>query len=397
MRRGSWYQFGDRSQRLAQELLEAGIGVGVILSPRDLTFAKACQYAEAYKSLGAEVLIDLQFYVPDFSNSKMETYPTNEYRLALSDLARIPEREATALAGNLERIESALRVDAVLAPALAYESGRHDLDELNARLFQIGKAVGDNLGIPTYSTVVLGNSATTSGVVLQASLSQATSLDADGWYYAFEFSPERIPSDASEVLRCIQAGLTLACTGRPVLHAYAGPMALLSHCFGATGAAVGHCQNLWRFSRDRWEAGPAQGGGGDAPPRFFSSSLWGTVIYPDETAQLTPALRAEVITPTEYSAQVTAGLPWDRWDANKHFMAIVGRSVGSASSNTDPLVCAATASSVLERATTLHGRIAATGVILRDNTFAYQNNWRRSLQQLVTESRADFEYLSLLP
>ena len=41
MNRGAWHQCGDRSQRLVIEQLEAGRGVGVILSPRDLTRDRA--------------------------------------------------------------------------------------------------------------------------------------------------------------------------------------------------------------------------------------------------------------------------------------------------------------------------------------------------------------------
>ena len=93
-----------------------------------------------------------------------------------------------------------------------------------------------------------------------------------------------LPSVRETVRRCCVAGLTLACTGKPVLHAYAGPMGLLSFGFGATGVAIGHSQNLWKFTRDRWMPAASQGGGGDAPARFFSKALWGTIIYPDETS-----------------------------------------------------------------------------------------------------------------
>lgn len=58
MRRGAWHQFGDKSQRIAEEQLERGTGVGVIISERDLSRRHAAQYAEAYHQLGAHVLID---------------------------------------------------------------------------------------------------------------------------------------------------------------------------------------------------------------------------------------------------------------------------------------------------------------------------------------------------
>ena len=47
MKRGAWHQCGDRSQKLVVEQLTAGHGVGVILSPRDLS-DMAVKYAAQY-------------------------------------------------------------------------------------------------------------------------------------------------------------------------------------------------------------------------------------------------------------------------------------------------------------------------------------------------------------
>ncbi len=163
------------------------------------------------------------------------------------------------------------------------------------------KAVGDATGKPTYATVFLGSSVTGSAVTIESVLSNATALECDGWYYAFEFPAERLPSDEDDVYRSLACGLTLACTGKPVLHGYAGPLGLCSHGFGATGVAVGHSQNIWRFCRERFEAPTGSGGGGDAPPRFFSRALWGTIVFPNETALLSDELREQVLTHSPFS------------------------------------------------------------------------------------------------
>ena len=154
-------------------------------------------------------------------------------------------------------------------------------------------------------------------------LSSATALDADGWYYAFEFDDtERLPTDVNAVFRYCAAGLTLACTGKPVMHAYAGPLANMAFGAGARGAAVGFWQNLWGFSRSRYQPAGAQGGGGDAPPRFFSVPLWGTIVFPDEVLQLAPALLAQVIFHSPFSVPVsaTAGVQWPKWDSHRHML-----------------------------------------------------------------------------
>jgi len=396
MKRGFWHQFGDRSQRLAQEQLANGNGVGVIVSTRDLSYDKAVNYAESYKAAGAEVLIDQQFYVPHFTNPQLASYPINKYRVSVSDLNHLSDRDASQLASSLELINQRVKANAVLAPALAYEAGRLDIDLLNTRLFHISKEVGNALGIPTYATVVLGQSTTTSQENMNLALSRATSLNADGWYYAFEFSPERVPSDVNAVHSCCKAGLTLACTGKPVLHGYAGPMALLSMGFGATGTAVGHSQIMWRFARERWAPSDDQGGGGDAPPRFFSTTLWGTIIYPDEITLLPAALQSEVLVHSPFSAQVNSNLSWPRWEANKHLIYAIGQVISDISVNSDARTCAQQAIDRLSSATNLHGRIATKGLNLRNGTNIYQDAWSLALRRLMTNASNDYDYLSLI-
>ncbi len=399
MRRGPWHQFGDKSQRLVIEQLQQGAGVGVILSPRDLPMPKAIEYAQRYHGLGAHVLIDQQFFVPQFRHPNLDSYPTRQHLTTTTQLLQITDSDLAALATELYAINSALSADGLIAPALVYEAGRSDIIQLNTRLFSAAKQAGGKLGIPTYATVIIGNSAIASDKTINEILSHATSLNSDGFYYSFEFSPERIPSSSDNVLKCCTAGLTLACTGLPVLHAYAGPMALLSLGFGATGSAIGHSQNLWRFPRSRWAPPPDQGGGGKAPPRFFSHSLWGTIIYPDEIDRLTPTMRNQVLTPSPFSSQVSSKPPftaWTQWAAKKHMVYIICSAVSTIANNSDPLVNANTAIAQLQGAVNLHGNIASTGMTLRDNTNTYQENWRLAMTELINTRSVDYNYLALL-
>jgi hypothetical protein len=396
MRRGAWHQCGDRSQKLAEEQLQHGAGVGVIISPRDLSRAKALAYAERYRALGAEVLIDHQFYVPAFTNPKLDSYPISRLRAGVSSLNRISDDELTEFANELRIDHQELNADALIAPGVVYEAGRLDIAQLNARLFSAAKHVGDQLNIPTYATIVLGRSVVASDQTITPVLSQATALNSDGWYFAFEFEEGRVPSARDSVRRCCTTGLTLACTGKPVLHAYAGPLGLLSLGFGATGVGIGHSQNLWKFTRDRWQPPGPQGGGGDAPPRFFSAALWGTIIYPDETRPLPAAIRTQVLTPSPFSTQVSSNLPWERWDSNKHLLYILASTLGGMATVQDPRANARAAIDRLQKAGDLHQLIQQSGIFLTDNTNVYQANWRLALEDLLRDRAGDFDYLDLL-
>jgi hypothetical protein len=139
MRRGIWHQFGDRSQTLALEQLEQGVGVGVIVSPRDLALHKAVEYAEQYHHLGAQVLIDCQFYVPDFSNDKITSYEMDEYRAPVSQLHQVTDQQLAGLALTLEDRHRELSADGIIAPAIVYEAGRPDIVDINAQLFNTAK------------------------------------------------------------------------------------------------------------------------------------------------------------------------------------------------------------------------------------------------------------------
>jgi hypothetical protein len=155
MRRGAWHQFGDRSQKLAAEQLANGAGVGIILSVRDLSRDNAIDYARLYHNLGAHVLIDQQFYNPEYSNQLLRTYPISKYRASISKLTQISDSDLIDFATMLRLDNGDTKADGLIAPAVTYKAARQDIVEFNKRLFVEAKQVGDDLGIPTYATVIL--------------------------------------------------------------------------------------------------------------------------------------------------------------------------------------------------------------------------------------------------
>ena len=396
MRRGAWHQFGDRSQKMVLEQLERDVGVGLILSPRDISQDLAIEYAEQYQDFGVEILMDQQFYEPTYTNRKMETFAINEFRTSISKLRQISDPQLSGVAASLDEIHRNIFATGVIAPALTYEAGRQDIVDVNSRLFSAAKTVGDAIGIPTYASVVLGKSAIANINTVNAAVSNATSLPADGWYFAFEFEPDRLPVDQSAVYRCCVAGIKLACTGKPVLHAYAGPMAPISFGFGATGAAIGHSQNQWKFTRERWQPTVRQGGGGDAPARFWSTSLWGTIVYPDETVQLTAGLRERVLTLSPYSEPVGAGLAWPKWDSNKHLIYMVANQASECAAKGSAREIASHVRGRLRAAVRLHNEIRSRRINLRDRTDDYQAGWASAVNELLKKNKDDFDFLEMI-
>lgn len=399
MNPGAWHQCGHNSQKIVLEELENGKGEGVILSPRDLPFGNAEKYSLSYRDLGAEVAYDPQFYIPSFTNSKLKTYPDVISRQNAAGRVPFSGAATAQLRDQLVEINSALQTTLVIAPGVICETATPDTIALNRQLFRGAKLAGDQLGVPTLATIMIGASAAASEASTTAILSALTAVEADGWYFGFEFpSEERLPATKALIKRCLAAILSLACTGKPVFHAYSEPMAVLSLSAGASLVGVGHCQILWHFHRSRWEnrASPQQGGG-DAPPRFFSRMLWGTLVYPDEINQLSTGLQASVLAHSPFSSQVGSGLPWRRWDAYKHCVSVVCDEVATMLTSGSAQSAAAHAETLLQTAIDTFNQVSTEGVTPRDGAAGYQPIWRAALAELLAENAEDYAFMSLLP
>jgi len=396
MQRGAWHQLGWNHQKMAVEQLQNAAGVGVILSPRDLSYSKAKEYVPLYKAEGASVVLDPQWHIPGFSNTQFAEYPTADLRASITDLAAITDVEMESLKEQIVSENSALSTDAVIAPAVLYAAGRSDIVQLNSKLHAVAREAAAQLGVPCYGTAFLSESITNSQKLVESTLSSITALNCDGWYYGFEFPAERIPSSTDAVYRCLQAALLLVQTGKPVLHAYAGPLGILSFAAGCTAAATGHSQKQWRFCPERWEESTDSGGGGNFPARYFSQNLWGTIVFPDETALLPPAVQAQVFTPSPFAPNPLPAT-WTKTNASKHLLFTLCKGIESVAANTDPTSCRIAAESILDGAVSLHKDILTThGITLKDDTAAYQSNWRSALTILEQNHGDDFDFLELL-
>lgn len=395
MRVGTWHQCGHNSQKMIIDLIDNGIGSGVIVSSRDVPRHKAIEYSSIYRSKSCEVIIDLQFCKPDFSNAKIQTYETFDFRQSIARLNAISDAELENLKSAIQNINTEVRTTAILAPAVKYEVGRPDICDLNQKLFDASKNVGDSLSIPTYATVIIGNSATSSMDTINSILSEATSLDCDGWYLGFEFdTQERVPSSVREVYNCCSTQLKLASTGKPVLFAYAGPLGLLSYGVGVTGVGLGHWQNLWQFTRDRFDESDLGGGGGDAPARYFSRAMWGTIVYPDEVSLLNAEMRNIVHTQSPFSPLNFQTIQlWEKWASYKHLLYVIGDTLDQVRMGETPRARLENAKNVLQTAIQTHNRIPFD---LKDNTDSYQANWITVIDRLLRDNSSDYDFLELM-
>ncbi|MFO1046050.1 MAG: hypothetical protein U0941_30090 [Planctomycetaceae bacterium] len=180
------------------------------------------------------------------------------------------------------------------------------------------------------------------------------------------------------------------------MHAYAGPMGILSFAVGCEAAASGANQTQWRFCPERWETSASTGGGnGAAPARYFSRGLWGTIVFPDETAFLTPALYSQIVTTTPFAPNP---LPqtWTKTEALKHSVYTIAKGIEAVAANNTYGDCRTAADAILENAVGLHAQILEDEIVLKDDSAGYQANWREALRLIAERHQEDFDYLELL-
>jgi hypothetical protein len=130
--------------------------------------------------------------------------------------------------------------------------------------------------------------------------------------------------------------------------------------------------------------------------RFFSVPLWGTIVYPDETTQLSATLRARVMLQSPLSTPTVSSLPWKKWDAYQHFIHMIARAIQRNADLRNARKAMSVAVKTLETAAALHVQIRKTGLQLRDNTASYQPVWAKAGKELLSKKSNDFDYLEMI-
>lgn len=400
MHTGLWHQLGDRSQLLAREQLTIrGLG-GVILSPRDLSKQNAEKYGRDYQSLGAEVIFDPQFYIPQHLVGKQNTYEDLiDFRISVSRLAENSATEFRLLSRKLRTLTQQLSCTAIMAPAVAMDAGQPDQLKVNLALLDAAIATGSTLQLPVYGVIPVGESLALSENELADVLSGFTTRDVDGWILMMDLGSDGFCRSVHHASPLCRSVLRLAQSGKPVMHGCAGANCLLSLACGANAFGMTHSKNMWRLPLSRFE--PKEGGGGGAAPtRLFSGALWSTLVFPDELVQLPRRLRAMILETSEwvninpndrqyYPAAIS------QWDAYKHLLHVVESVAGNIL--LQPSIVSRFQSVVdhLESAQILFSQIQSY-YEPKDMASGHHQAWLDVLAQTRADRHADFDYIDLI-
>ena len=399
MKPAVWHQCGDKSQKLVLEEIDHGLGTGVVISPRDLSPQNAESYAAKYHDRKVDVAVDPQFHDVRHNVGAINQWEFNNVREVVGSSRKVTPSQLDLLSKALHATNASVRATYVIAPGLVYDPGRPENLDVNRALFLAARRVGDKLGVPTLGTAVIGNAALASDTSFFSALSDATSVPADGWYYSVEFGKARIPNNENEVYRAGRGLLSLSAAGLPVVHAFAGPTGLIGVGTGATVVAVGHTQNLWKFTRDRWAPRAKGGGGGKAASRLFSRKLWGTLVYPDEIPLLPKTIAASLVEESPFAKPLRSETPFpklSRWDAGKHLVYVVGSELDRILAVPKIRDRCNESMRVLTEASALHSEFRTGGLTLKDETGGYQQPWLAALRRIVADGKDDLAVLEAM-
>ncbi len=400
MRSGLWHQLGDRGQKIALEQLQSGNGVGVILSPRDLSKPKAVEYSSKYREAGSEVIFDPQLYVPHSRVGKQATYEELiDFRVSASRLAEHSPSEFKTLSKVLRKIGRQFSCTAIMAPAIAMQAGQPEDLRVNLSMLDSARDAADRLDIPVFATIPIGESLVLSETELSDVLSVFTSKSVDGWILMMDLGSDGLCRNPRHLAALCRSVLRLAQTGTNVMHGCAGPHCLLSLACGARGVGIAHSKNMWRLPLSRFEVAEG-GGGGAAPIRVFSTALWSTFVFPDEFVRLPKKLRRRVFEPSDWlkinpGADEYIPAKYSQWDANKHLIHALGETVSE-------LLELGTARRVLPRVKEIVHEAASLHDIVgqfydpKDAAAEHHHAWLAVLNSVWMQQRADFDYLAML-
>ena len=401
MHKGVWYQLGDKGQKIAEELLKSSNGVGVVLSPRDISDAKAEEYGRSYRNNNAEVVFDPQLYVPQNSVGLHETHEEfMEFRVSASKLLKHSQSEFARLGAALRNVAKKYSCTAILSPAIALQAGQPEHLKLNIDLLDVAIESASKIGLPVYGVIPIGQSLALSQSELSSVISKYTSKKVDGWMLMMDLGQNGFSVDTVLLKSLGVSILRLAQTGVPVMHGCAGPHALLSSAFGASAVGIAHSKNMWHLPLSRFI--PSDGGGGGASAtRVFSRALWSNFVYPDEFARLPSLLKEQIV---ESSKWVSIDLENDaiylasdfrQWDANKHLLKIIGSEFSDLLSIDDLNIRCDLVEKRLSGSIVLH-KLIGSHYSVKDRASAHQSTWLSVLTDIRKMRKLDYQYLELL-
>jgi hypothetical protein len=218
-----YLQFGHGMMAHCSALIGAGVGEGVILSPRDLTLRQLQEVANTTSRSKKSVIFDPQCYIRDADHPRLteHTYWMAYKKTATSSI--LTEQGAAAVIAPLYAYNVALGTELVLLPGLMADAVTEDWLSLHRNIVeQASRLIEDR---PIFATIALSTDATADEAQVEAVVEEASRWNVAGFYVvaqAAKYLVEDINWLAN--LMILTAGLKLL--GKKVIVGYSNHQSL---------------------------------------------------------------------------------------------------------------------------------------------------------------------------
>ena len=248
-------QMGHGMMGMNRALLQqyaAGRDAGVILWPRTLEQEQVERHAREIHAIGASVLFDTCFYVPNTERARILNFPYwNDVTFETGAFTGATGAEFCRRVIDYQ--VNILNVTDVLLPG-RYTNVRNEEWLAMHRLFA-DTAADMGLNRPVYATVALGPDVLRDAASINAILDEVTSYPVQGIYFLYRTpNDEYLSTDEGFLVNLMIAFLSLTLAGKEVIVGYASQQDLLFAAAGVQTIASGNYRNVRSFSPEILES-----------------------------------------------------------------------------------------------------------------------------------------------
>lgn len=239
-------QQGWGMMSLSAELLESGVGSGVILSPRVLRPEQATRHAVEVRERGAAVLFDPQFYVPRTQLERILEFP---YWQGLQfDTEAFDEDSAAEFCKRVIDYErGVLNVTDVILPGTYTNTADERWRIWQARFAEAGAEYCPDARL--YSTVAIGPDVVRSRYQFDAVLDEVIGYPVAGIYLLLRPPNDSfLVADEDYLYAALDGLLSIRGAGKDVIIGYANQQSLIFAAVGVTTIASGNFRNVRSYN-----------------------------------------------------------------------------------------------------------------------------------------------------
>jgi hypothetical protein len=273
-----YHQLGNNDQKRCERLLKYGYGSGVIFSPRDLKDKNMEDYAQKFRALSADLLIDPQLYN---SEKPREQIPEIDSTQDFADPA-----VANTLLQRTMQVQKQHEVSRYIVPAPWARTLTRSWFEILRNFNETARRWKELVGEPRdiIATVAVSGDSIINEAERVDLLNQLSSLNVKGFYLITNVLARAVTEE--HLYGLLDIIFRLKRQKHYILLGYTQPWVLITFPFGVDSFASSGIQNRSSFDPNNFKKGVPRPRGRTQYERLWSPRYLDYVRFPDDAAFL---------------------------------------------------------------------------------------------------------------